>query len=323
MPPAPQVATAPQPQSAPPVTMPPAPAAPAPATAAPFSGAQPIPQPNQFAQNVQTGPPVMPPAAPTFAPAALGVYGNGAVPAYALPAAHNIADTQSVLSMVIAILSLPAGLFVPIVGIVLAVISIVLATLSRRSSKKTMGTIGIVVSVITLLISFAIIAYNVSQLNKPAKVSSMSQSLAVASVETPCYNINFVTIGSFKVEQKGQSCALRAYDGNTAGTSNKQYVVTSTNVPGETSARLEQDAKRALPDSLNKYYPDFTVNRQGADTFAGSPAYTVYASKGGVALVMTAVLHQSPQGDNLFILLHSGPGSEVNLRQLETAWRWK
>lgn len=251
-----------------------------------------------------------------------------AMPAYAVPVAHHPHDTQAVLSLVFAVLALLACLFVAFLGIILAVVSIVLATMSRKSPKRVLGTIGIVISAVTLLLSFGAIAYYATQeLSKstgtPVSSPVANTVSAVSSSDTPCYSVDFAQLGSFKAEQKPNSCSVVAYNGTNPSTSNLQYVITSTFVAGATPASLERDAKMVLRASAEKYFSDFTINSEGKGTFAGGAAYSLHSSRGGSAIIQTAVLKPTTGGDNVFVIMHSGPGDTVDLKALEAGWRWK
>lgn len=143
----------------------------------PVAGAAPAAAPQPPAQPAATTPAVVPAPAPvTPAPVATAAApaATAAVPAYSVPVANH-GGGKAVASMVLGIIGL-IGWIVPIVGFVLAITGFVLGTLSLKSSRKGFAIAGIVLTVITMLLSLGAFVYNIQHYDD-AKAQSYSNSL--------------------------------------------------------------------------------------------------------------------------------------------------
>ena len=191
--PAPQSASIPQPEPAPQPVAPAQPEPmPQPADAAPTT--QPIPQPAPAGSAYQAGAP-QPQQSGTPQPQQPGTY----VPQP--PRSAVGAKPQGTAALVMGILSIPLGMFSPLIGIVLGVLAIVFASKAvkatgkngKTSGGKICGIVGIVVSVISFIVALVVgVGAMTVILDDSNSSSSFSSSLYTEDMtadEQACYDL--------------------------------------------------------------------------------------------------------------------------------------
>ena len=143
------------------------------------------------------------------------------------------------------------------------------------------------------------------------------------SVTTPCYSAGFRTQLNIATTDKG--CDMQAYDGTNIPNSSTAYKVYAYSQPSITTDSFAGIAKSALEQDVRTNLPGFTLDSENVGQFAGSPAYTVYASdkSNGIAYVEAAVLHQSGGAANMFVFVHATSGEKTDLSGIESEWLWR
>jgi hypothetical protein len=275
-------------------------------------------------------PPAAPNAPQQFVPAPnLAVPGpqtQTAVPSYAVATpAQQAQDTKSLLSVIFGVLGLPFSI-IPFIGLIMGVAGLVLGTLSRRSLKKTMSTIGIILSVLAIIASLGMWAYNISKqksaTDRNSSSAENSEATATSILNTPCYSITFARTMNTDTN-KNDDCDIRAYESDSMDTSNDVYKVYGNQVGSIDESNFYGAAKTALEKDVSATLPGFSIKAQNAGRFAGSPAYFVYATDGKVAIAEAAVYKKVSAGYNVFSLVHAIPGTSTDLKTLEAQWQWK
>jgi hypothetical protein len=262
--------------------------------------------------------------------AALGAIGvRGVLPSYALvsPVRHA-GETKALLSLLCGLVGLAGVLFIPLIGLMLGVAGIVLGTISRVYVQKAFHVTGLVFSSLAVLAGLAAWTYaarsdpRVNPSITRAQPSS-SEVLVSASLSTPCYSLDFVD--ELNVANKDSSCDMSAYNGKTQADSTNVYKIYASKVGAASANDFTNLAKSAIEKDLAKSVPDFKINSERALIFAGSSGFLVTASDKArqVSLVEAAVLHDSPNGSNAFIIVHANNGPVADLQILESQWQWK
>lgn len=251
------------------------------------------------------------------------------LPAYAVPVpAVQSGHVKASMSLVFGILGIVGALFLPLAGLLLGVIGIVLATMSRRAVKHGISTVGIIMSVIAIIAALGTWAYAVDhdaqlkqQRTKAISKTNSAPAQASASLATPCYTINFAS--KLNVENVSGSCDMNAFDGATIDNSNDAYKIyaTSSSVSDASFGGL---AKQAIEKDVKQSLPSFTITKEVAGNFAGSPAYFVTTTNyQGVSLIEAAVLHQTANGTNFFVFVHASGDKTADLNSLQSGWQWQ
>ena len=273
--------------------------------------------------------PTNPAAPPQFVPApnvAIPGPQTQPVPTYAATnAVQQAHDTKSLLSVIFGAIAIP-GALIPFIGLVLGVVGLVLGTLSRRASKKTLSTVGIVLSIVAILLSLGSWAYFISKQkdtkSKNNASGESSETVATELIQTPCYSITFAQTMNTDTNPN-DNCDVRAYDKGSMEDSSDVYKVYGNQVASVTEANFYGVAKTALEKDVAATLPGFSIKSQNAGRFAGSPAYFVYTTDGKVAVVEAAVFKKVDAGYNVFSLVHAVPGTTTDLKSLEAQWQWK
>lgn len=304
--------------------------APAEAPIAPVVAAPVTPLPQAPTAVVQSPAPAVSPIAQTFAgpqppaaPAPITVGGAplaaaaGGVPAYALatPSQH-VGETKALVSLIFGILGIICALFImPLIGLVLGIISVVLGTMTRHSTKKGMSTAGLIIGSVAIIASFAGAILNGTKAGTASGTTSMS---------TPCYSLSVQ--GKMKVNNTSDSCDMEAYNGASLTTSSEFYRVLANKTQLTSDEGFAAIAKSAIDKDVQANLPGFTIDSENVSQFSGSTAYAVNASNSSkkIAVEETAVYHPSPNGNNVFIMVHAISGTtNTDLTSLESKWQWK
>lgn len=253
--------------------------------------------------------------------------GPAAMPAYAhtTPAQHA-GETKALLSVIFGVLGIIGGLFIAILGLALGIAGIVMGTMSRHS-KKTVSTVGIVVSSLAVVVGLAVWAYVIVHDPKLHPKTSSHQlpgtSVAATTLSTPCYSTGFAD--KLNVSNAQDSCDMAAFNGESMDTSSELYKVYANKTGLTSEAGFTAMAKAAIEKDVQTTLPGFTIDSEAAGRFSGSAAYIVEASSSekNIAVVEAAVYHPVSTGDNVFIMVHATSGSTTNLDNLEAQWEWK
>ncbi len=244
------------------------------------------------------------------------------MPAYAhtTPAQHA-GETKALLSVIFGVLGIIGGLFIAILGLGLGITGIVMGTLSRHS-KRTLSTVGIIVSCLAVLVGLAVWAYVMVHDPKTASHELPGTSVATTTLSTPCYSTGFAD--KLNVSNAQDSCDMAAFNGDSMDTSSELYKVYANKTGLTSEAGFTAMAKAAIEKDVQTTLPGFTIDSEAAGRFSGSTAYIVEASSASknITVIEAAVYHPVSTGDNVFILVHATSGSTTNLDNLESQWQW-
>lgn len=282
-------------------------------------------QASPLAQNVALQPPPQPmTAVPQPIAAAPGL------PAYAVatPAQH-VGETKALLAIIFGILGL-LGAIIPLIGIAFGVTGIIMGSLSRHSAKRTISTVGIVVSSLAIVASLGVLAYFIANpdLLETKKASTTnshnlpSNSISASSLSTPCYSTTFSS--KLNISNAQHSCDMAAFNGTTLETSSNFYKVYADKTSLTSDTGFTDIAKAAIEKDVQTNLPGFSVKSEKVSQFSGSAAYIVTAidEADGIIVVEEAIYHPVSNGENVFILVHATTGNSANLNDLEAAWQW-
>jgi hypothetical protein len=251
------------------------------------------------------------------------------VPSYALatPNQHT-GETQAVLAVIFGVIGMiGSGFLIPVIGFVFGLAGLCMATISRRKIHRRLALVGLVFASLAIVAGFASLVYNVkydkSSTPNAQTGQSTTGSKVSAKLSTPCYSFNL--IDKYNVSNSSGSCDTTVFNGQSFSTSTDIYKIVATKGGTTAAGTFTQLAKQAINTDIKNNLPGFTVTSEGPASFAGSLAYTVYASNKGqdTAVVETGVLRQTTSGYNVFDILHAVNGSSVNLQALEAQWQWK
>jgi zinc ribbon protein len=262
-------------------------------------------------------------------PGTLAVAGATGIPAYAIPVASEQTNAiKAAMSVVLGVAGTVASLFIPLAGLALGVAGLVLATVSRRTLKRRLNLVGIILSIICILTAFGSWAYVVThdpnhtpRITTTTSGQSPGPAVAAQSVATPCYAVNFGV--RLTVQTDSGSCTMNAFNGDSLNDSSDAYKVYGT-TSSVTAVNFTNLAKQAIEDDVRQSLPAFAVANETAGQFAGSPAYFVSASNGsGISVMEAAVFHKTANGENFFVFVHAVNAATVNLHGLEAGWSWE
>lgn len=257
---------------------------------------------------------------------------NGAgvnLPSYAVATpAKNSADTKALISLLLGITGIVGALFMALIGLVLGMAGLVTGTMSRSSIKRTLSTAGIIASSLAILAGLAVWIYAIqneqtNNQSNPAASKPMAPAVVSADLTTPCYITGFVE--KLNVSNSTDSCDMSAFNGPTLSTSTNAYKVYANKADIADTNSFMSLAKQALEKDIESNLAGFKIDSQRVGTFAGSPAYFINVSdkEQGVAVVEAAVMHEVPNGENVFILVHAVNAEQADLNTLETQWQWQ
>lgn len=241
---------------------------------------------------------------------------------------HHKGEVVSLIAVILAVMGIPAAI-IPILGLGLGIAALIIATSGRRIHRRLANTIGIVAACVAIIVSLGSWAYTLTHEkelskmnNKPSGETSMI--ISTSKLDTTCFTLQFAF--SFNTDHdKYDNCDVRVFEGETIDLSNNVYKVYGNKVPTINETNFAEIAKEAIEKDISTTLPGFTVSGARYAQFAGSPAYIVNAEDAvnGIAVVEAAVFHESPEGYNLFSLVHATKAQTTNLKDLEDAWQWK
>jgi hypothetical protein len=261
---------------------------------------------------------------------ALGVASlTGSLPAYALPTpAQHTAELQATLSVLLGTAGIAGSMFIPFFGLGFGLLGIVMGTVSRTYSRKWTRFAGLVLSGLAVFAGLATWVYAVQtdpRFNpKVVRAAPESSSTAASSdLSTICYSLNFVD--KLNIDKSSDSCDISAYNGSNIEDSTNAYKIIANQVDVTTANDFSNLAKQALEKDISKNLSGFIVSGEKVTTFANSPAYeiTAHDKTGAIAIIEVAVMHESPNGKNIFVLVHANNGTSADLQILESQWQWK
>jgi hypothetical protein len=254
---------------------------------------------------------------------------TAALPAYAIAApAKRTGQTTALLSVLLGAAGIAGAVFIAVFGLAFGVAGLVLGTLSRHSPKRALNTGGLVISTISVLAGLGVLVYTVHhdpKLNKitPVREQGPVAVTSAANLSTPCYSANIAQ--EMNISRAADGCDTQLYNGRTFEASSEVYKINASQSRVRTQSGFNTLAKQALENDVKTNLKTFTVTGQKETSFAGSPAYIITAvdKANNIAVIEAAVYHQSPTGDNIFILLHGNNGEQSDLQVLEAQWQWK
>ena len=245
--------------------------------------------------------------------------------AYALAVpAQQKGETRALLAVLFGAVGLAGSVFMALVGLILGLTGLVLGTLSRRGPRRGLSTAGIILSSLSLLAGLAVWTYAFNQTNNVKTAHSTSGPTITANdLTTPCYSLGFTD--RLNISHSGESCDMRAFNGQTIDTSTDAYKVYASQTALSSASSFTELAKNALEKDVKTNLPTFNVTSEHVGAFAGSPDYVVVATdqSSGVTVAEAAVFHQASGGDNVFILVHAITGNSSDFSTLEAQWQWK
>lgn len=251
------------------------------------------------------------------------------VPNYSIATpAQRSGETKALLSLLLGISGLIGALFMALFGLSLGIAGIVMGTMSRRSAKRSLSTVGMIISGLAVLLGLAVWTSAIkdnSKLTNPMSRADPSTLpvTTVSELTTPCYSLGF--IDSLNVSSSSDSCNISAFNGETLASSSNAYKIYTNRSQITDVNSFMATAKTAIENDVQNNLPGATIVSQKVSTFAGSPAYVVNTvdKTSGIALVEAAVFHEVSNGDNIFILVHANQGETADLAILESQWQWK
>jgi uncharacterized membrane protein YebE (DUF533 family) len=254
---------------------------------------------------------------------------NGIIPAYALTKPYQHAgETTAAVAIILGTLGIVGSVFlIPIAGLVFGIAGLCLSTISRRKARRRLALIGLAVASLAITSGLAALVWNMNHDKTVARDAQTGQTDSASQVlsflKTPCYSFNLVD--TYNVSNQKGSCTTTMYNNQTFATSTDVYKIVATDVGTINPDTFTALAKQAINTDVQTNLPDFTITNQGPSSFAGSLAYSVYADNKAqnTAVVETGVLHQTPNGENAFDILHAVNGPSTNLEDLEVDWQWK
>jgi len=286
------------------------------------------PQANPMAANPAAAPPQavnpvpVPGPAPVVAQAAAPVnpayVGSMPVPQYDVPVAGSSpGEGKAIAALVLSVLSIPGALLV-ITGLIFGILGLVFGTLSRKSTKKGLAISGIIISIIGILLSMAMWAFDISVYNKDHSTSNNTPTSQLVSVSTPCYTTK-VDKG-MTVTTEGNSCAISAASADKSNV----YEISSGASTELNSGNLGTIGKELIVKGIEAI-SNYKLTSSSVGTFAGSPAYiaNLTYSTTGYTAQEDLVLHSTPDGSTYFVLIHLNELGNADLSVLDNNWVWK
>ncbi len=247
------------------------------------------------------------------------------IPAYAVP--HHHKQHWAVMALAFGLFGIGVGVLVPILGLALGLCGIVIITSSLRITHGWLKPAAITISALAIAAGIGFMVNNVThhQAAQTANKVGTSNGVASINVNTPCYSLTFAT--ELNVNNSKGSCSINAYDGTTFQSSSNVYKVLGNVSSTVDSANFESYSKQAINQDIVKNLPAFSVAKQAANVFDGSPAYYVeaYDSTDNAAMIEETILHNDATNlnkDNFFVIVHATNGSNVNLDALQSSWQW-
>ncbi len=252
---------------------------------------------------------------------------NG-MPYAALPVVAHSGEATAVISVVAAVIAFPGGLF-PIVGLALGLAAVILGSLSLKTSKRTIGKVGMFLGVLAIFCSLALWAFNVSQTDKNKQQVSANQvdpSLPIPTtptadgnqaVSTPCFSATFVA--GLTVTGSTNACTL------AARTHTEEYTINAAANNNVTAATFVANAKESIESTAKSV--GITISSEKVGTFSGSPAYVMQGTYNAndQNTVVAMIYHPSTSSgssDNLYFIEHVVLSGPVDLQAIQSAWEW-
>lgn len=243
-------------------------------------------------------------------------------------ALRHTSETTTLMSVLCGLTGLAGAFFVPVLGLTLGVAGLVFGTISKIYLNRLLRIIGLAVSALAVVAGLATWTYAVrsdprvnSTVTRAKPADSSLQAAAVLS--TPCYSLSFVD--ELNVSRSAGNCDVSAFNGRTAETSTNAYKVYASSADIPTANDFNNLAKSAVEKDVRTNIPGYKVSSEQYTSFAGSPAFVLTASdaSGQVSMVEAVVMHKSPGGKNIFVIVHANTGTAADLQILESQWQWK
>jgi hypothetical protein len=86
-------------------------------------------------------------------PGATGAYNPYAATGQPIAAPANDKAGLAIAALVVGIVGIPGGICLPILGYILGAVAIVLGSLGMKGSKKTLAVVGLILGIVTVVIS--------------------------------------------------------------------------------------------------------------------------------------------------------------------------
>jgi hypothetical protein len=251
-----------------------------------------------------------------------------AAPAYAItaPISHK-GENKALLSVLFGAAGIIGAVFIVIFGLGLGLAGLVMGTMSRHTPKRLLSTAGLVLSSVSIAAGLGVWAYTVNHTKHANHIAAATPSPAIVTrasdLSTPCYSAGFAE--NLQVSRAQNSCNVQVYNGASFAQSSEVYKIYASQSQVKTAAGFDVLAKKALESDVQANLKGFVIESEQAGNFAGSPSYSLVAldRANNVAVIESVVYHQSPTGDNTFILLHGNNGGSADLQILESQWQWK
>jgi len=230
---------------------------------------------------------------------------------------------KAIASFVLGLVGLIAWL-IPIVGLIMGIVGVVLGILGRKSRKKVLSIIGIVLSSIVIILSIFVLIISANAfikgfkqgLNSSNTNSNSSYSGTYQAINTSCYKTKIPI--NLNITQTTGSCTFQA----TNNITNEVYSVKVINAPSITPTNLESASKLDAQNVVNSVAGS-KIKSQQMTTFVGSPAYSVtFVGADNNHAEIDYVYKVTSQG-NILVVAHSqNSSSNYDLSIIEKYWSW-
>jgi hypothetical protein len=248
---------------------------------------------------------------------------NQTVPSYAVAdAKQSRSEVKAMVGLIVAVLAVP-GAIIPALGATLAVVALVLATTLRAGAKKLLRNVAIGFSSLAIVLSVAVYAFNLNDLQQTADSTETANSNRVAGVsDTPCYKVSLPQLPT--VENANGSCNLQAGSADTLAASSEIFTIDTAKQDNATEAEVMAVAKEIVESTFKSSLPEYTITSQRQGNFADSPAYITDAKDAKGSTVQMAMIFRPVQhGENIFVLVHGLDNGQASVSVAEEGWEWK
>lgn len=229
---------------------------------------------------------------------------------YAIAEPASKAETKSIIGLILGTIGIPASILIPILGLALGVAGLILGTISRSRYKHTLNLLAIIFSTLAIVASLGIWVWNIDR-NHSASVVNDGSSLS--SISTPCFNL--------KLDSSLKGSKLTGCDLDYSNATEEVSINSVTN-EGITTSNLKSESDQVVAKEQPELGVTFSNQRIG--TFAGSPAFLANVISQNAAGVFAIVLHQTSDGENVFIITRFILGTQFpQFGVVQSSWEWK
>ncbi|HEX4774933.1 MAG TPA: hypothetical protein VH234_05445 [Candidatus Saccharimonadales bacterium] len=236
------------------------------------------------------------------------------------------AETQALLAVLFGAIGLAGSVFMALLGLILGIAGLVMGTISRSGTRRSMSTVGIILSSLSLVAGLAVWTYAINhetKLRSSSAAAASGPTITANNLSTPCYSLGFTD--KLNIGNSAGSCDMRAFNGSTLETSTDAYKVYASQSALTSASTFTQVAKPAIEKDVQANLPGYVIESEQVGSFAGSPDYAVITTNksNGVTVAEAAVFHPVKNGDNIFVIVHAISTGSAGFSGLEAQWQWK